>query len=263
MIYKKQFRLVICFSIIIAYSNLNCEAQVGIGVNNPAIGTLLHVEDLTGIEKSGVLFPKVFLTDINETDPLPEAIKGGTLVYNTNADLQTGYYYWTVTKWQRLNAATGSMAKYVNDFKHNGNNLHDTLVDTEARLFGRNISPQFNDDPELYISNNRMEVTVKKAGRYQITVNMSFIATLDKALVESRLFVEDINGTNAVGPFYRSSEMVPTTGSERGSISFTQTLNLEANSTLTVRCRRSSQANTGKVVFSDVGTSSFFIEKLF
>jgi hypothetical protein len=219
-------------------------AQVGIGVETPAVGSILHIEDLDGTEKSGVLFPKVFLIDLNSTNPLPAAIKGGTIVYNSNTDLQTGYYYWTVTKWQRLNSATGAMAKFTNSDFHTDNNLNTTLsAGTEVDIFGLpDRDPEFIDDPELYqrpkeasSSNpvNRRFLYVRQVGRYQITVNLSLGADTDntsKSEVEARLALDD----SEIGPYYRSSEMNRDVSSDRGSISFTQALYLPADSKLSV-----------------------------
>jgi len=244
-------------------------AQVGIGIETPAVGTVLHVEDVEGAGKSGVIFPKVFLTDLNSTDPLPEATKGGTLVYNTNANLQTGYYYWTVTKWQRLNSATGAMAKFSNSDYHYDNNLN-VASGTEADIFGLpDRSPDFIDDPVLYQRPqealetdpiNRRFLNVSKAGRYQITVNLSLTAdSRNKGIseIEARLAINDIES----GPFYRSSEMNVGVSSSQGSISFTQAIFIPANSRLSVVCRQAS-SSSGSVYLSESGTSSFFIEKL-
>jgi hypothetical protein len=244
-------------------------AQVGIGIETPAVGTVLHVEDLEGVEKSGVLFPKVFLTDLNSTNPLPEATKGGTLVYNTNANLQTGYYYWTVTKWQRLNSATGAMAKFSNSDHHYDNNLN-VAAGTAADIFGLpNRNPEFIDDPVLYQRpqesldtdpRNRRFLDVSKPGRYQITVNLSLTADSGNtgiSEIEARLAVNNIE----TGPFYRSSEMNVGVSSNDGSISFTQAIFLPANSRLSVVCKQASNSS-GSVYLSELGTSSFFIEKL-
>ncbi len=242
--------------------------QVGIGTDSPAIGTVLHVEDLDGTEKSGVLLPKVFLTDLSTTNPLPPTIRKGTLVYNTNENLQRGYYYWTVTKWQRLNAAIGSMAKFVNSNNHTDNNLN-VVAGTKADVFGLpSTLPIFNDAPQTYerpnstpASNpiNRRFLDVKEAGRYQITVNLSIEVNPTNngiSQVEARLALNDVE----IGPFFKSSEMA-VGGSKRGSISFTQTLFLTANTRLSVVCKRGSNSS-GAVYLSDAGTSSFFIEKI-
>ncbi|BAO55642.1 hypothetical protein [Nonlabens marinus] len=259
--------LVVMFALGICFP---ATAQVGIGTDSPATGTILHVEDLDGTEKSGVLFTKVHLTDLSKTDPLPENTRKGTLVYNINEDLQRGYFYWTVTKWQRLNATIGSMAKFINSSNHTDNNLN-VVGATKADIFGLPATkPAFNDAPELYqrpnstpSSNpiNRRFLDVKEAGRYQITVNLSMEADPTNgglSQIEARLEIDNTE----VGPFFKSSEMKASDGSIRGSISFTQTLFIPANSRLSVSCRRATNSS-GAVYLSDSGTSSFFIEKLF
>lgn len=244
-------------------------AQVGIGTSNPATGTILHVEDLDGTEKSGIIFPKVFLVDLNDTAPLLPTIESGTIVYNTNTNLQTGYYFWTVTKWQRLNAATGEMAKFTNTEAHTDNNLN-AIGGTQVDLFGLpSTPPVFNDDPELYQRPteptatdpmNRRFLFVREAGRYQITVNLSMVADATNTSlseVEVRLAVDDVE----TGPFYRSSEMHAGVSSLRGSISFTQTLVLDANAKISIVSRRATKS-AGAVYLEGAGTSSFFIERI-
>ena len=257
-------------AVIILCMSFSVTAQVGIGTDSPAVGTILHVEDLDGTEKSGVLFTKVHLTDLGETYPLPADTKKGTLVYNTNDDLQRGYFFWTVTKWQRLNATIGSMAKFVNSSNHTDNNLNVT-AGTKADIFGLpSTDPAFNDAPLVYVrpnsspsSNpiNRRFLDVNETGRYQITVNLSMEAdpsNTDISQIEARLAIDNTE----IGPYFKSSEMKANIGSNKGSISFTQTLSIPANSRLSIICRRATNSS-GAVYLADPGTSSFFIEKLF
>ncbi|KQC34209.1 hypothetical protein AAU57_13345 [Nonlabens sp. YIK11] len=234
------------------------KAQIGIGTDAPATGTILHIEDVDGAEKSGVLFPKVHLTSLSDTDPLPSSIKLGTLVYNTNVNLQTGYYYWTVTKWQRLNAAIGAMAKFANENQDTSNNLNDP-TGVKASIFGDVAAePIFNDGPNLYIRLDNKNLRITENGRYQITVNLSMASSINQAQVEARLQVND----TGLGPYFRSSEMDPNSGSTNGSISFTQTLELSAGDELSILCKAVAPEFTGTAFFNRANASSFFIEKV-
>ena len=257
--YQLSYYSALKLSMVFLCVSFLANSQVGIGIETPASGTILHVEDVANGGGLGVLFPKVSLIDINYTTPLPAEIESGTMVYNTNENLQRGYYYWTKTKWQRLNFTTSSMAKYSNSSMESGNNLN-VSAGTNAGLFNSNPSIYlFNDEPNLYESFNGDGLRVKRSGRYQVTVNLSLLAPDSKAEIEARLTINNVE----VGPYYRSSEMDPSIGSPKGSISFTQAVDLSADDELRVFCKQALTGFNGDVYFVAAGASSFFIEKLF
>jgi hypothetical protein len=95
--------VVLCFSnVVLSQSN------VGIGTTNPDASALL---DLNSNNK-GVLFPRLFLTNINLPTPV-SAPTTGLLIWNTNADLTggngIGFYFWNVTKWEKLTGSSTNL----------------------------------------------------------------------------------------------------------------------------------------------------------
>lgn len=75
-------------------------AQVGINNTNPEAQL-----DITATDK-GVLIPRVSLTSLSTASPVVNptggALATSTLVYNSNATLGVGFYYWNGTKWIKL-----------------------------------------------------------------------------------------------------------------------------------------------------------------
>jgi hypothetical protein len=229
-------------------------AQVGVNTNNPATGTLLHVTDDSDL--AGVLMTKASLESLSSTNPLPSGIEAGTLIYNTNITLGKGYYSWDGDSWDRPNAYVGQMAKFLNP-SSGGANLH---AGNKAQVFGTTPSTQvFNDNSNLYQIVNSQNLTVTEAGAYQITVSLSMTASSGKAEVEARLRINNVG----VGGYYRSSEMLNDPDIlANGSISFTQTILLDANDTLSVYCAKAFNNNSGSASLRSAGSSSFFIQKL-
>ncbi|BAO55661.1 hypothetical protein [Nonlabens marinus] len=92
-------------------------AQVGIGTNLPADGTLLHIEDGSG--NKGILIPKVEITDLSTIAPLPAAASEGTLVFNeiSSTGIEIGFYYWSgnTTGWLRLSDSESDESIYKGD----------------------------------------------------------------------------------------------------------------------------------------------------
>ena len=238
-------------------SSVYTYAQIGMGIDQPAVGVLLHIEDVAA--KSGVLFPNTALTDLTQLSPFPAGTPEGTLVYNTNDVIGAGYYYWTQTKWQRLNANYGAMAKYVNTKSYTSENIHRD-VNTAIRIMGEpSTTPAFNDDIEVFSRHNTKVLKVLVDGRYQVTVNVAMTAIQNPAQVEIQLRIND----NDQGAFYRSSEMLATSSSsEDGNVSFTQTLQLKSGDELRVISRKTDNSLNGHVYLRGAGSSSFFIEKL-
>jgi hypothetical protein len=231
--------------------------QVVIGTDLPAMGTLLHVEDISG--EKGVLFPSAALTDLTTIAPFPAGTPEGTLIYNINGVIGTGYYYWTQTKWQRLNANTGSMAKFINSQSYTGSNLHQASY-VKANIFGESSdAPVFNDDIDIFNRVDSGTLEILADGRYQITINLAMTAIESPAQVEVQLRIN----TTDQGAFYRSTEMLAnSTQPENGNVSFTQTLELKSGNKLSVISRKTESTLTGFVYLRSAGTSSFFIEKL-
>ncbi len=80
-------------------------AQVGIGVKNPGISTMLDIQNPQG--DKGILLPKVSLVSKGSFTPIKgngdDPYNIGLIVYNktenTSNGLVEGYYYWTGREW--------------------------------------------------------------------------------------------------------------------------------------------------------------------
>jgi hypothetical protein len=217
---------------------------------------VLTVESPDG--DKGVLFTRIAITDLQQTAPLPVTITPGTLIYNSNNTYELGYYYWNGDQWILLNASSGVMAKFQNSSRHADQNLHQNTPE-RVRVFGQTGSAAvFNDDENIYLRTGAGSLTILDSGRYQITANISFIAQDAPAQIEARIAINNIE----TGGYYRSTEMVPNTGSARGSLSITTTIDLVANDVVSINCKRSNPVLTGIVNLSEIGSSNFFIEKI-
>lgn len=89
-------------SLIIAFFISNSYSQVGIGTTNPDASSILDINS----NSSGLLIPRVNLSDVtNATSPIVSPAVS-LLVYNTNPFLVggngVGYYYWNGSFWAKL-----------------------------------------------------------------------------------------------------------------------------------------------------------------
>lgn len=241
---------------IISYFSISY-AQVAIGTDTPAVGAALTIADSSGT--SGVLFPKVNITDLSTVAPLPLGTEDGTIVYNINTTTGTGYYFLKNSRWEPIFGTVGGMAKFRNSVSGTSS---DELNDggSNAQIFGP--TPYFNDNAMVYHVVNNTTLRVREAGRYKIVINLSFVGTTNSATtrllaVEGRL---RINGTDE-GGIYRSNEMIVNNStSDYSSITITEIVNLNLNDNLTVRVSRTQ--DPGNVRLRSANTSSFFIERL-
>ncbi len=250
-----NLRLVPFLLLVLSYSF----SQVGIGTDTVGTGVLLEINDPSST--TGVLLPQANIIDLSTAAPLPAGIETGTLVYNTNIASGIGYYFWNGFVWDRFNAAVGEMVKYVNPaVAVTGQNL--SAVRT-VQLIG---AVEFNDNPVLYQTDGNTGVRIMDTGVYQVTVSLSLRGTYGpdrnrgRAEIDARIFV---NG-GARGPLYRSTEMNITNAAgdfDNGSITFTQSVIINAGEIITVRTARSAGNNTGEVRLRSTGTSTMFIQK--
>ncbi len=79
-------------------------SQVGINTTAPASGALLDIYS----SNSGLLIPKVSLTNTGDTTTITPSATVGLLVYNTVTSgalpfqVTPGYYYWNGSQWLRF-----------------------------------------------------------------------------------------------------------------------------------------------------------------
>ncbi len=260
LIIKNKFWLVLSFMLY----TVSAMSQVGIGIDTVANGLLLEVKDPN--EKSGVVLPEADIPDLLKIDPLPLGTEVGTLVFNTNITSGSGYYFWDGTAWVRFNAYIGQMAKFKNPSDAvTGGNLN-SVAFGNVQIIG---STEFNDNTTLYQANGTTGIMVNETGIYQVTVALSLVGTYgtstdamrnSRAEIDIRIRVNDADR----GPLYRSTEMNTTsaTGSfDNGSLSFTQSVKINAGQIITLRHQASKTENVGIVRLRSLGTSTIFIQK--
>ena len=90
------------YFLIIGFFSIGSSAQVGIGTTNPDSSSILDITSTT----SGLLIPRVGLTDVASQFPITNVPATSLLVWNSNP-LTTGgegvgYYYWDGSQWVYL-----------------------------------------------------------------------------------------------------------------------------------------------------------------
>lgn len=249
--------------LILSLASFTVNAQVGIGTETTSLGTLLDIQDPSN--ESGVLLPQSNIVDLNTVSPFPSETAVGTMVYNINEASGIGYYFWDGTSWTRSTAYVGQMAKYRNTANAvAGRNLN---ANTTAPLVG---TVEFNDNTLLYEPISDDGIKINETGVYNITVALSLVGTYgttgnagqkERAEIDTRIFV----GGNAKGPLYRSTEMNMTSAPgdvDFGSLSFTQSVKINAGQIITVKTGNSTNNSLGIVRLRSTGTSTIFIQKI-
>ena len=83
------------------FLNIVVHAQVKIGNNSTSINSASILELET--TNKGLVFPRVSLTSVSSSSPLPATLLTGTVIYNTNASVTNGngvgLYYWNGSSW--------------------------------------------------------------------------------------------------------------------------------------------------------------------
>ncbi|MFP4470790.1 MAG: hypothetical protein ACLFPE_08905 [Bacteroidales bacterium] len=96
-IYHDIRKLTIIVCLILLYGHRS-DAQVGIQTDNPDPSAALEI--VSG--DKGLLIPRITLTgDLSSPDPVA-APATGLLIYNTGANQETGFYYWSGAGWVML-----------------------------------------------------------------------------------------------------------------------------------------------------------------
>lgn len=101
--------------ILLFFFSLNSFAQVGIGNTDPSSASLLDIGDGTHDNTKGILIPRVSLESLTTLSPITPATgaEESLLVYNTNASIGKGFYYWNGdTRWVRIMASDAPIDKW-------------------------------------------------------------------------------------------------------------------------------------------------------
>ncbi|MBV9962440.1 MAG: hypothetical protein JO072_09350, partial [Parafilimonas sp.] len=124
---KTKFYYLVCLLLI----QVAAKSQMKIGDNSTTINSasLLELETTN----KGLVLPRVALTDVSSSSPLPLGLLTSTIVYNTNnattGGSGVGIYYWDGGKWNFL-ANTGTTADYWSLTGNSGTNASSNFIGT-------------------------------------------------------------------------------------------------------------------------------------
>jgi hypothetical protein len=244
--------------------------QVGIGTLNPAIGTLLHIDDGSGAK--GVQLPNADLIDLNTVDPLPTGTKIGTMVFNSNAFTGKGFFYWNGILWAPVQLFTNRSTKFEHakvieiDPAVNLNQAVATGgVDVEImdRIVFTNNAGLFTPitDPNGRVNS----VRIANDGRYRITTYLGLEQDSNftgSTGIQARIKVTNSIGTvRYEGSYHRSTEMDQNgTGDDDGTLYFTEVIQLNTSDVIAINC--TGLQGTAPVYQRDTNQSAIIIEKL-
>ncbi len=98
--------------VLIALFTFNSYAQVGIGTSTPNPSSTLDIVSTN----SGILIPRVNLTNVTQTTPIVSTPAKSLLVWNTNPSITggqgEGFYFWDGAKWVFL-INTNTISSYI------------------------------------------------------------------------------------------------------------------------------------------------------
>lgn len=238
-------KLLYPFIILISFITLSTNAQVGIGTTAPDNSSILDISSNT----SGLLIPRMSTA---ERDAIASPAIG-LMIYNTDSDL---FQYFNSASWIILTTSKSNRSvKYSNT---NTTSNINTGAYTNIPIFG---ALNWNDDTSLYSASGNT-LTINNAGRYKITVNISYIVpTLSnnsdqRVAVEAQIAVNgNLTGTIAATGYIRHSN-----GHTEASLHFTETLYILAGDTISVQTIRG--GNSAPANMRSSGSSNITIEKI-
>ncbi len=119
-------------------------AQVGIGTSTPQESAMLDIE----ASSQGVLIPRVNISNLNNQSPITTAtIAESLIVFNTNASVGKGFYYWNAddSVWTKLLVASDVGSSFGGWYEATTTN---NPVDIDDDLFTNGNIGINTDDPE-------------------------------------------------------------------------------------------------------------------
>ena len=118
-------------------------AQVGIGTTSPDASSVLEITS----SNSGILIPRISLTDVSSSSPIASSPVTSLLIWNTNATATggegVGFYYWDGSKWVYL-INTNTISSFITS-----HNTLDDAYDQGGSGNGRTITA---DNGYVYIA---------------------------------------------------------------------------------------------------------------
>ena len=138
---------------LLIFSNQRLVSQIGIGTTSPDPSSILEIESTN----SGLLIPRISLSSTTDTVTILSPATS-LLVYNTNATVGEGFYYWDGTSWTPLNGAD----KIANLLDGASDQLYNVAL-------GENAGTLFIPDSSPIAAN----------GKYNVAIGIDALATSD------------------------------------------------------------------------------------
>ena len=188
-----------CFLCCVLLTQAVVKAQMKIGDNPTTINSASLLE-LEAINK-GLVFPRVALTGLSSSSPLPAELLTGTVVFNTAAGVGSGVglYYWNGSAWVGIGSggSTPAPAWYITG--NAGTLSSDFIGTTDNRSFRvrtndiqRMIIDSFGNvtiDSAVFITKGQMKI-----GDDPTAINSASLLELesvDKGIVFPRISIPD------------------------------------------------------------------------
>lgn len=197
---------------------------------------------------TNTLSNNMFANNINVTDNLQLnaygiGAKGGTPTYTLGVDAAGNVI--------ELDAQIGQSVKYQNTNTTQNLNLTNNEIDIYENLV-------WNDNPALYSLTSTDDLRVSSAGRYKITVNLSFTSPTNN--VRNNIDVQLKVNNTFVGSIAANGYLRNTGNHNNSSVNFTEVLQLNANDIISINAVR--EADAGTINLRSSGSSTIYIEKI-
>lgn len=229
---------------ILLFFSFQINAQVGIGTTAPEPSSILDIQS----SNKGVLFPRM---TSSERDLIANPTKG-LILFNTDLnkfEFNSGTSGTPI--WEIINQIpSGNSVKYSNI--DTATNLNQASF-TNIPIFG-NLN--WNDNTSVFSLIDSSNLQVNTAGRYKISVNISYYSTVNRMSIESQIAINGIGTSTICSTGYIRNSA----GHQNSSLNYKETLNLNAGDIISVSCQR--EASNGTALFRSIGTSNIIIEYL-
>ena len=226
-------------------------SQVGIGNPLPDESSVL---DITSTSK-GVLMARMTTA---QRDAIASPANG-LIIYNTDSDeFQFNTNTSTAPIWRALSYSAVSTATPGDSIKYSNSDVTTNVNPAAAitlPLFGNLL---WSDNSVLYVVSGN-QVTITEAGRYEFIVNVSLLnaSTTLRNSPEIRI---NVNGS-PVGTYGSTGYIRHNSNHENSSLHIRDILEINANDVVTVSIARAGAGGT--VNLRSVGSSNFYVEKIF
>ncbi len=226
-------------------------AQVGIGTTVVDPSAILHIESTD----KGLLYPSMTTLERN-TIVLPA---NGLLIYNTDTntyDCNRGTP--ALPNWTSVFNKLPTTS-YSNQSAKYSNTDTSTTINQAAAIdlpvFG---TQEWNDNSSLFsVSSNA--VTIGEPGRYKVNVNVAIASSSNSARKAPEIYLARNN--TPIDSYASTGYIRRADGHDMSSLHLNEVIELNATDVITVKIVLA--GNNGTTVLRSIGSSNFYIEKVF